>query len=373
MERISTALDDLYGARVDPLIRKKGELHCIGLQADFPDDRFIDDADALLEKTIALAGGILLSPDLDGDLLRSDYVESEKNNLIDDIRSIINDKRGYAVDRLIEEMCSNEAYSIRRLGSEDEAQSITARSLTDRYLQIVADSKIEIYYCGMAEPERVKAAIQSAFGGLEKISKIEIPQTSIVLYPPQDSPKRVTEVLDVTQGKLVIGFRMGKAMSGEPNYPAMMLLNSIYGSGVTSKLFVNVREKLALCYYASSSLDKLKGVMLVSSGVEYSNFEIALAEILAQLDNVKKGIISETEIMSAKSTIITSIKSSMDRPSGLMELYFDGSVSAMQYDPLELCAMIEDVTIGQIADIASEVTADTIYFLTGEDDDGIRN
>ena len=373
MEQISGALDNLYGARVEPIIRKKGELHCIGFHVDFPDGRFISESQYLLEETVSLAGGILLSPDMRDGLLRQDYVDSEKKNLIDDIRSIINDKRSYAVDRLLEEMCSEEAYSIHRLGRIEEAQTIDTHSLTQHYHQRLSDSKIEIYYCGANDPSRVKAAIESAFSDLSKQSFTVSPQTDIILYPPNDAPKRVSEALDVTQGKLVVGFRLGKAMSDNPDYPAMMLFNAIYGSGVTSKLFVNVREKLALCYYASSMLDKHKGIMLVSSGVEFANFEIALEEILTQLDHVKNGKISEEEMRSAKSGAITSIRSSMDRPSGLLELYFDGSVSAMQYDPDKLCEKIEAVTISQIIDTASEISTDTIYFLTGEEDDGSRN
>ena len=159
---------------------------------------------------------------------------------------------------------------------------------------------------------------------------------------------------------------MGKAVSGIPDYPAMMVFNAIYGSGVTSKLFHNVREKLALCYYASSVIDKHKGVMLVSSGVEFSNIEIALDEILAQLGQIKNGEVSDWELLSAKRTITTSIKSAMDRPSSLLELYFDSLVSTVQYDPEKLCDMVETVTIDRVIEIASEIAADTIYFLTGD-------
>jgi len=373
MERISSALDELYGARIEPTIRKKGELHCIGFHVDFPDDRFIGSSGNLLEETATLAGGILLAPDLSGGLLRDDYVQSEKKNLIDDIRSIINDKRGYSVDRLLEEMCSGEAYSINRLGSETEALKITPQSLTECYLNMISEAKLEIYYCGTAKPEQVKSALQNALANLPQRNNLPKLGTEIILYPPSDAPKRVVETLDVTQGKLVAGFRLGKAMENNPDYPALMLFNAIYGSGVMSKLFLNVREKLALCYYASSSLDKHKGIMLVSSGVEYANFEVALKEILAQLDHVKNGDISDVEMNAAKGTITTSIKASMDRPAGLLELYFDGSVSAIQYDPEKLCEMIEAVSVDQIVNTAAEINTDTIYFLTGENDDGTRN
>ena len=125
MASLSAALDELYGARLEPLVRKKGELHCVGLYADFPDDRFIPDSGDVLEKTFALLGGMLLSPCKKDDLLRQNYVESEKSNLIDDIRASINDKRTYSIDRLLKEMCSDEDYSISRFGEEEDVLNIT--------------------------------------------------------------------------------------------------------------------------------------------------------------------------------------------------------------------------------------------------------
>ena len=369
MERISSALDDLYGARIEPMVRKKGELHCIGLYADFPDDRFIPGGGSVLEKTATLAGGMLLSPIMHEGLLSADYIDSEKKNLIDEIRAGINDKRTYATDRLLEEMCAGEAYSVNRLGSEATVRAIAPESLTSHYREQISTPNVELLYCGSAEPERVESALRSALHDLPGRSDTVLPETKIIISPPDGSPRRATETLDVSQGKLAMGFRMGKAMSDKPDYPAMMLFNTVYGAGVTSKLFLNVRERLSLCYYASSMVDKHKGIMIVSSGVEFSNFEIAHDEILAQLDNVKKGDISDWELLSAKRSIITSIKSAMDSPSGLLELYFDSSVSSSPYDPGKLCDMIEDVTLDRVVEIASDIGYDTAYFLTGEADE----
>ena len=97
----------------------------------------------------------------------------------------------------------------------------------------------------------------------------------------------VEEALDVTQGKLVLGFRLGECME-DPDRAAIHVFNAVYGSGATSKLFMNVREKLSLCYYASSAVILRKGLMIVSSGISFENFEAAKAEILAQLEAVKK-------------------------------------------------------------------------------------
>jgi len=364
MERISAALDELYGARIEPLIRKKGEMHCIGLFADFPDGRYIPGAADLLEETAALAGQILMSPYMQDGTLSSDYVESEKANLIDDIRAAINDKRGYAIDRLLEEMCADEAYSVKKLGNEEGVREITASSLTAHYNKLLSESQIEVFYCGSAEHSRVLSAISTALSGLKQRKAEKLPETKIILSPKTKEPRRLTEKLDVSQGKLTIGFRLGQPMKN-PDYPAMVVFNSLYGGSITSKLFLNVREKLSLCYYASSMLDKHKGVMLVASGVEFSKFETALEEIMHQLSEVKAGEISEWELTSAKRYVVTSIKSALDRLGGLEELYFDCRISAVAYDPVDICDEIENITHERIVQIASGVEPDLIYFLTG--------
>jgi len=364
MESITAALDDLYGVRIEPVIRKKGELHSIGFYADFPDDKYIPDDESVLDKAVSMAFEILLDPDMKDGLLRTDYIESEKSNLIDDIRAAINDKRGYSIDRLLEEMCRNEAFGISKLGSEEEALLITAESLTAHYRNLVRISRIELFYCGSAEPERIEAIFKSLLKSLPERNDSGIPKTNVIYEPENDKPRRIAETLDVSQGKLTIGFRMGDAMRN-PDYPALMMLNAIYGGSISSKLFLNVREKLSLCYYAGSMIDKHKGVLLVYSGVDFSNFDAALDEIFKQLDSIKNGDISEWEFTAAKRSIITSIKSALDRSGGIEELYFDSIISSVPYDPVKLSEMVEAVTTDRVINSASGIRTDSIYLLSG--------
>ena len=370
MDLIAAALDELYGARIEPIVRKKGEMHCIGLFADFPDDRFIPNG--VLEETSALLGDILLSPALDDGLLHADYVESEKNNLIDDIRAGINDKRGYSVDRLLEEMCVGEAFGVNRLGDELKVQEITPQSLTAHYYDVIKNARVEVFYCGADTPARVEATLIPILKKLPARTSQQTLKTEVLLNPAQDEPRRFTEELDVSQGKLTIGFRLGHTMEN-PDYPALMVFNAVYGGNVTSKLFLNVREKLSLCYYASSMLEKHKGIMIVASGVEFSKFDEALDEILSQLEHVKNGEIEDWEMLSARRSVTTAIKSAMDRPAGLEDLYFDSSLAAVHYDPDKLCSSVEAVTLDMVIETASGIKTDSIYFLTGRggDENGV--
>ena len=364
MERIGNYLDSLYGARILPLVRKKGEKHCVGFLADFVDDDFVNTGENILEKAAALLGELLLAPATHGGLLRAEYVDSEKKNLIDEIRAGINDKRSYSIDRLFELMCDREAFGVNKLGTEKSAEAVTPLSLTKHYKSLLADSRLEIFYCGAHAPERVETALLSALGSLPRSGKTDEPVTEVRLEAVSKEPRSFTDTFDVNQGKLSIGFRLGKTMLS-PNYAALMVFNAAFGGSVTSKLFMNVREKLSLCYYASSLIEKHKGVMAVASGVEFSKFDEALREILAQLDAIRRGELSDWELTSARRAVITSIKSTMDKPSGLEELYFDQAIASIKYTPDELAALCDGVTAGELADIASGVELDTIYYLAG--------
>jgi predicted Zn-dependent peptidase len=143
----------------------------------------------------------------------------------------------------------------------------------------------------------------------------------------------------------------------------------VFGGSVTSKLFMNVRERLSLCYYAGSSVDKHKGIMTVSSGVDYDKAPRALDEIYAQLDAVAKGDISDWELTSAKQAVMTAVKSAMDAPTGLEELYLDHAVASIKFAPDELAALAGAVTRDEVASIAAGIMADSEFILIPESED----
>ena len=365
MESINNYLDELYGARIVPMVRKKGEMHCLGFLANFIDDDFVPGGEKILEKATSLIGEMLLSPNTKGGLLVGEYVESEKKNLIDDIRAGINDKRRYSIDKLFELMCGGEAFGINRLGRESSAEAITAQSLTAHYKDVLSKSRIEVFYCGAHEQQRAEDAVRSALSSLPRSERAAEVLTQVLLDAKTEKPRDFTEKMDVNQGKLSMGFRLGNSMLS-PNYAALLVFNAVFGGSVTSKLFSNVREKLSLCYYASSLIEKHKGVMAVASGVEFSKFETARDEILAQLEAIKNGDISDWELLSAKRAVITSIKSTMDKTIGLEELFFDQAVASNKLTPDETAALADSVTREEIIEIAQGVQLDTIYYLTGK-------
>ena len=360
MESLSAAMDTLYGATVDSVVRKKGERQCIGFAADFIDDAFTPHGERLLEPVAELMGEMLLEPLTRNGSFLAEYVDSEKANLIDAIRSLRNDKRDWAEIRLMQEMCAGEPYSILRLGDEETAAKLNNHCLYRHSSTLLAGSRVEVLYCGSAERQRVEDAVLSALAALPRGAAASLPP--VEQLPPRETPRVVTEIMDVNQGKLALGYRCTTE-----DVPAMILANLIFGGTSNSKLFMNVREKLSLCYYASSSYARSKNIITVSSGVETGDRDRALEEIDRQLKAVQRGDWEDWEQEGALQAIRSSLLSLSDSQGALENFYLGQIASGVHETPEELAVELERVTKERIVAAAQTVHLDTVYFLGGRE------
>lgn len=370
MQTIAAELDSLYGTGVEPIVRKIGEIQCIGFYASFPDHKYLPAGSEVFEKTANLSCEMLLAPNTRGGLFLPAYVESEKEKLLELIRSRVNEKRSYAHFRLLEQMCCYEDYAVSRFGTEDTAESIYYQKLTKYYHSLISASPVEIFYCGSMEASKVANILSDALSGMTRGEINYDIGTDIRMNAVEDKVRSFVDEMSVTQGKLVMGFRLGECME-EPDLAAIYVFNAVYGSGVTSKLFMNVREKLSLCYYASSTVDTHKGIMLVSSGVDFDKVDEAKSEILAQLEAVKSGDISDEELEAARRSVASDLLACLDSQGELEGFYLANTIDGLEFSPDELAALVCDVSREDVIKIASSVVLDAEYFLRGggEDDE----
>ncbi len=360
MASIGRELDLLYGARLEPTVRKKGENQLFGFVASCIDDRFLPKGEKLLEKLTDLLGEFFCMPVTRGGRLLEAYVESERENLADMIRSDINDKRAYAARRLLEEMCAGERYGLRRMGSAGDVENISLQRLNRHYRETLPKGRLELFYCGSAPEKRVAGAFARAFAALPRQGALEPVQT--IRRPARETCRVVTEELDVGQGKLCIGCRTDCT-----DMAAAMLMNAMFGGATTSKLFVNVRERLSLCYYADSAYHRLKGLVTVSSGIEFQNYGRAVEEILRQLEALRRGDWEDWEIEGARQSLVNSLRT-MEDSAGSMEDFVMGQAAAGSDETIPgLIAALAEVTPERVRAAAKSVKPDTIYFLKGKE------
>ena len=361
MGALSAKLDKLYGARIDGTVRKKGEAQCVGFVASLIDDRYAPGGEKLLEPVADLLGELVCDPATERGRFVASYFDSEKTNLINAIRSILNDKREYADSRLLQEMCAGEPYGIPRLGSQQDAEKLQLQKLYAQYQNLIASSRLELFYIGSAGQTRVEQALLSAFSSLPRDAVQNIPPAEP--HTPPQEPRTVRDRLDVTQGKLGMGFSCGS-----DDYPALLLGNTLFGGSSNSKLFLNVREKLSLCYYASSLYHRRKGLITVSSGIEFENYQRAFDEICAQLEAVREGRLEDWELDAARSTLLNAYASMGDSQGRLENFCLGQAASGLSETPEELAQKVREVTLERICHAMESARLDTVYFLEGKED-----
>ena len=170
--------------------------------------------------------------------------------------------------------------------------------------------------------------------------------------------------MNITQGKLTLGFRTGISVY-DSGYTAFSLFNEIFGGSPSSKLFMNVREKLSLCYYCSAIPEAHKGLLFVASGIEVENKQKAQEEILNQLEDIKQGKISDEEFDSAVKSLVNGYSELDDDPQSLSLWYYGRMLAGLDGTPQDVCEKIKALEKEDVVKASSGIKLDTVYFLKG--------
>ena len=360
LRAVTQRLDELYGAAVSSLVRRVGDYQTTGLYCSFMDDRFALPGDRVLAPMLDFLREIFLDSPTESGAFLPEFVESEKKNLISTIESDRNDKRLYAIQRLLRTMCAADSFGLPRLGEIEDISAITPEGLTAHYREILRTSPMELLYVGSAAEEQVVSAVRPLLDALERDPMALPPQTAFIPGPGQD----MTEVLDVAQGKLCMGFSV-PITNRSRSLPAMQMLGVIFGGGMTSKLFQNVREKMSLCYSIDASYYGSKGILLVNAGIDFEKEAVTRQEILRQLDACRKGEISAEEMTAAREALLSSLRSVQDSPGSIENFYSTAALSGLAYSREDYMDAIEKVTLADVVKCAESVKLNTTYFLKG--------
>ena len=360
LRSITARLDDLYGAAVSPMSRRVGDYQASGLYLSFMDDRFALPGDRVLEGTVEFLAELLQKPLTEGGGFLPAYVESEKKNLISTIQADRNDKRIYAMGRLLKIMCREDSFGLPRLGEPEQVAAIQPDTLYRHFQNMLGSAPLEIFYVGSREGSALADLLRGRLNLAGRESTLP-PQTGFHSCPGEN----VTETMDVAQGKLCMGFVTPITLHSS-QYPAMQVLNVLYGGGMTSKLFQNVREKLSLCYSVGSSYYGTKGILTVSAGIDFDKEGASREEILRQLQLCQEGTITREELVSAREALISSLRAVPDSAGSIESYCFSAILSGKDPSLKNAIQAIRDVTLEQVVEAAKTLTLHSTYFLKGD-------
>ncbi len=359
--KLNEHLAELYGAELDADIQKLGDVQMLSIFVSGLADRYALHDEKMSEELSRLLCDVVFEPQMPGGLFPEDGFEQEKRQLMETLDSEFNDKQIYAFRRCQEIMCSKEPYGLSRLGTKEEIKNLKRSDLTAAWERMLQSAPAEIMVLGNCDPEPVFHSFSDAFA---KHGRANIENYKGCVVRKAGEPKDIAEKMDVVQSKLVMGFRTG-CVEPEKAVPAVKLMSAMYGGSPNSKLFLNVREKMSLCYYCSSSFNPIKGIMFVQSGVEQKNIERAKDEIIAQLDDMKHGKFTDEEIDEAKLSLCNLYHTVSDSLEALEGWYLSKTFSNPLCTPEHEAEMINGVTRSQITEAAQQVELDTVYRLTG--------
>jgi predicted Zn-dependent peptidase len=352
-------LDDLYGAGFGFDLYKRGDHQIVQFRLDIINDRFVSVTDSLLGEALSFLGEVLTKPALENGKFRGKYVEAEKTTVSKRIDAIINDKIRYASERCVEEMCKDEPFRLPALGRKDELAALNADTLYDAYRMWLQEASFDLYVAGDTSLEEVQSYVEKSF---------VLPQGQPSGYSPpklkgaRSEVQTITERLDVGQGKLNMGLRVG-ATYGSDQYAALLVYNGLLGGFPHSKLFVNVREKASLAYYASSRLDGHKGILTLQSGIEVANYERAVKIIREQIEAMKAGDFAEEDLRRTQAMIVNQVRELQDSAFERISFDFSNVLSGVERSGDSFIAEIQAITPEMVKTVAQDVELDTIYFL----------
>jgi len=357
---ITGRLDALYGASVGALVRRIGDYQTTGLHCGFMEDRFALAGDKIFAPMVDLLRQFLTEPILEKDGFCRDFVEGEKKNLISTIESELNDKRAYAAGKLLKNMCREDSFGLPRLGEAQDVAKITPAELYRHYQTILKTSPVELFYVGSADIQTVAELVTPLFDGMDREPSPLPAQT-----PFRDAGgSHDAEEMEISQAKLCMGFTT-PITNQSKDFAAMQVCNTIFGGGMTSKLFMEVREKQSLCYSIGSGYYGSKGILTISAGIDTEKESHVRQEILTQLDACRRGNITQDELTAAKEALLSSLRGVTDSPGAIENFYGTAALSGMDMTIPEYMAAVTAVTTEQVARCAESIRSHSSFFLKG--------
>ena len=362
-EDINKKLEEMYGTTFDCGIEKMGDNHVIKFYAESINGEFVPNNENLLNEQLDLLLEIAFNPLVEDGKFKSEYVESEKENIKQKIRSKIDNKEQYAVDKCTEAMYENEPYALYKFGNEEDLDKINSENLYKRYIEILNSAKIDIFVSGNIDENEIEDLV------IEKLSKLGLKprEPEYVINNEQTEHKEgvqtrnIEEKLDIAQGKLILGLDI---MDNSPNSRfAAVLYNVILGESANSKLFQNVREKASLAYSTRSTYIRQKNNIFIRCGIEIPNYQKALDIIIEQLEDMKEGNFTDDDIDNAKKFFANGINSVEEEQDTEVTYYMGQELAGYTTSLEQYLKEIQSITKAQIVDIANKIQINTIFFL----------
>ncbi len=361
---LNKELENMYGAYFDCGIDKMGDNQIIKFYIDTINNDYTLGEESILEKSISMVLDIVFNPVLENGIFKKEFLEIEKENLRKVINSKIDDKDFYALNGCISAMYAGKGFGLYKFGYVEDIDKITEEELTEHYLNLIQEAKIDIVLSGNFEEKEIEKILREN----ENVQKLKPRIGNYILNNEFTESKQnvenineIQEKMNITQGKLVLGLDILSTMD---NLQATAVVyNAILGDGANSMLFQNVREKASLAYSTRSQFVKQKLNIFVRCGIQIENYEKTLKLVKEQLKNIENGEFSDEDIENAKAYLIAGIKTVKEEQDSEIIFYIGQEIAKTNLTLEEYIERIEKVSREDILQLARSIQINTVYFL----------
>ncbi|OJV64781.1 MAG: hypothetical protein BGO41_14400 [Clostridiales bacterium 38-18] len=364
-QEISKELDMMYGSVIVTDVHKYGERQMLQLKMQTPSEKYVDSKN-LYESAIQLISDFLTRPKLINGAFDEEIISLEKEALIAEIQARRDHKDEWVITTCVESMCSEEPFMIHEFGYVEDVKKITAVDLAMQLERVVSTSEIDICVIGDFEIEPMAKLIKENMI-LNRKEVTVVPRERIYFRP--ESVKTVIEKHNITQGKLCLGLRTNMSFDA-PNYQSLMIGNIMLGGGGSSKLFRNVREKAGMCYSIYSRIEKFKSLLMIYAGIDMNRFDEAEALIMKEVNDIKNGNFSDVEFETAKTSLISNLRSISDYPNSFINYYYGILQTTGDFDIEKRIEEAKQISRESVIEAFQGIQLDTIARLVGEAEDG---
>lgn len=243
--------------------------------------------------------------ELTNDVLKNstfEEFEKEKIKLIGEITAELDSPRTKAMDSYCRAMFENHYYGNSMTKILENIELITKEDIIEAFNYIINNSRKSLALVGALDKDDIISQVESTIGTLPASDNLEFH----IEKPELNTVKEVENVRpDLNQAHIIKGWLV--PTYGEEDYPALILLNIILGAcGLSSRLFLELRDKKGLAYVVRSSYETFKLVanFMIYIATEPKNIEISLKGFNEEIEKIRTVLVSEEELNDAKNNLI---------------------------------------------------------------------
>ena len=361
---INIELERLYNSFIIANVSIEGNSLCFEITYDFINPKYCEEG--YLEQAMKFPFELLYNPNI----VNGKFEEKSYNNAINFFKTMLEEEKeyaaGYSMKRSLECMDSSSPTSYSSIGYLEDLEWITPKTLVNSYKRLFKDFNVDIYVVGNIDMDLVTNYIEKYIKLDNKVKPVD---NLYIVNKLKKQYEDIVEYGEYEQASLVMLYNMQPLTKRERDVVLPVFNSILGGNNLTSKLYMNVREKNSLCYNIGSYFIKFSSLLIVRAGIDSKNKDKTVKLVNKCIKEMVNGEFSDEEVLSAKKARINQVRMQEDSTWSILAIQVAADIDNIATGN-KMINEIRTVTKKEIIDLAKKIKINTIYLLCKEEDDG---